>query len=92
MTFSAAWVSGRTNLSLGLRNAIQSGLHSYGEEDCVSFEFTDGVAVLELVSERSSETLKDIIFETLLNNFTSIHESDFDIEIDLDVDFEESDN
>jgi hypothetical protein len=56
--------------------------------DC---EITESLAIvtIELVSGRSGETLKDIVFESLLDQFETIHETDFDIEIDLDVDFDD---
>jgi len=48
------------------------------------------VCMMELVSDdRDGDILKDIVHETLLNSFPNIHDSDFDIEIDLDVFFDD---
>jgi len=87
MAFSIEWISTLDNPTSEIHEAIHVGLQEYGES-CNSFDFIGGdVVIIELVSGRSSETLEDIIFETLLDQFESIHETDFDIEIDLDVDF-----
>ena len=93
MTFSIEWISTLDNPAPEIREAINVGLQEYGES-CNSFDFIRGdVVTIELVSGRSGETLEDIVFETLLDQFETIHETDFNIEIDLDVDFgDESDD
>jgi hypothetical protein len=50
------------------------------------FDYADGIVIIELVSNRSSEVLKDIMCESLLERITT-HESDFDVEIDFEIDF-----
>lgn len=93
MTFNSDWIATLVNPASEIREAINVGLQEYGES-CNSFDFIrDEVVTIELVSGRGGETLEDIIFETLLDRFETIHETDFDIEIDLDVDFcDESDD
>ncbi len=87
LTFDIEWISTLKEPVLQIRETIDARLQEYGES-CNSFDFIrDGTVVLELVSGRSSEVLEDIIYESLLDQFETIHESDFDIEIDLDVDF-----
>ena len=91
MAFDAKWIMTLVEPAMILYEAIKVGLKAYGEE-CTSFRYTDGVVFIELVSDnRDGDVLKDIVFETLLNSFPFIHESDFDIEIDLDINFDETD-
>ncbi len=88
MTFNAEWIKTLSNRGVVLHDAIEIGLHGYGES-CNSFDYMDGVVIMELVSEdRDGDILKDIVYEILLSSFPTIHESDFDIEIDLDVFFD----
>ncbi len=83
MTFNIEWISTLDNPASEMREAINAGLQEYGES-CNSFDFIgDEIVVLELVSSRSGETLEDIVFETLLKRFETIHETDIDIEIDF---------
>lgn len=85
MTFDAEWIMGLHATENILHEAIKEGLQTYGEV-CNSFDYMDGVAIMELVSDdRDGDILKDIVYETLLSSFPTIHESDFDIEIDLDI-------
>ncbi len=85
MTFDAEWIMELHDTENTLHEAIKEGLQTYGEV-CSSFDYMDGVAIMELVSDdRDGDILKDIVHETLLSSFPTIHESDFDIEIDLDV-------
>ena len=86
-TFVNELILSLSNPALEIRKAVRTGLQSYGEEDCTLFNYTDGVVIMELVSDRSSEVLKDIVCESLLEHITT-HESDFDVEIDLDVEGE----
>ena len=83
MTFSSEWIVTLDNPASEIREVINVGLQEYGES-CNSFDFIrDEVVTIELVSDRSGETIEDIIFETLLAKFETIHETDFDIEIDF---------
>ncbi len=84
MAFNVDWIATLDNPASEIHKAINVGLQEYGES-CNSFNFIHGTVVLELVSGRSGETLEDIIFETLLSQFETIHETDFDIEIDFCV-------
>ena len=64
--------------------AIEDGLRSYGEE-LSSFRYDgDGIIIVETNCEdRDSEVVEDIVFESLLEHFTDLHESAIDIEIDF---------
>lgn len=86
LTFDAEWI---LNLSddMIIQEVIEDGLQIYGEE-CILFDYTDGVVIFEVISERDSELLEDILFETLIDGFPSLHSTDFEIEIDLDVYFD----
>ena len=69
MTFNINWVTTLNNPASEIHEAINVGLQEYGES-CNSFDFIRGnVATIELMSGRGGETLEDIIFETLLDQF-----------------------
>ncbi len=78
MTFDDEWTQGV------LQDAIDVGFERI-DEVYSSFEYDDGVAILNMMSERDSELMKDIIIEILQKNVPNLSQSSFDIEIDLDV-------
>lgn len=79
------WMSRLVDPGKEFLAAIESGLKSYGEELSM-FQYDDGIIVMVAYCEdRDSETVKDIVFETLLEYFPDLRESALDIEIDLDV-------
>jgi len=70
-----------------LRTALVVGLGSFDE--CFRmYDQYDDVVIIEAISERDVEAMVYIVAESFLEHFPSINESDFDIEIDLDVPLE----
>jgi len=88
MTFNPEWIHPIERPQNVLQDALDVGLESY-DEGFISFEYDDGVAIIYMMSARDSFSVKDIIIETLLENIPNLSESDFDIEIDLDVKVED---
>ena len=82
VTFDEKWLK---SVSPGsLREALEEGFDEYGEV-FISLECHDGTAVLNMMSDRASDVLEDIINESFFKRLPVFDESDFDIEIDLDV-------
>jgi hypothetical protein len=84
MTFDASWTEG-VEYPLGvLQDVLEDG---FGKIDEVfsSFEYSEGAAFLNMMSDRDSELMEDIITEIFLSNVPNLSQSAFDIEIDLDV-------
>lgn len=84
MTFDAEWITQLDSPGLRLRMALNESLSKY-DEYCFGYDYYDGIIILEIISDRDVETVKDIVSEGLQSNFHSLCDSDFDIEIDLDV-------
>ena len=73
---------------LQIRSAIRSGLRSYGVR-LTSFEFDDTVVLIGAISEdRDSETVKDIVFESLTNRVAHTREIDIEIDSEVSVEFD----
>ena len=67
------------------RDAIVASFEAYGEE-LDSFEYDDYIVIIEAFSEdRDADVFQDIVFEGLLLAYPELHDSQIDIEIDLDV-------
>lgn len=67
------------------RDAILESFEAYGEE-LGTFEYDDCVIIIEAFSEdRDADVFQDIVFEGLLSFFPDLHDSQIEIEIDLDV-------
>ena len=76
-----------TVLEQDILQVIQMGLQEYGES-CSMFDFTDGTVFMEVISDnRDGDIIRDIVFETLMDHFDNLHIG-FDVEIDLDVEFD----
>ena len=91
MTFDADWLKKLESPGESLREALEEGFEEYGEV-FISFDYHDGTATLELMSDRDSDVMEDIVNESFSKRLSDFNESDFDIEIDLDVpvlDFDE---
>jgi hypothetical protein len=87
LKFDDEWVESVPTLEDILIHVIQLGLLSYGEV-CNSYDYKDGAAFLELISEnRDGDVLRDIVFETLVNHFDTLHEAYLEVDIDLDVEY-----
>ena len=87
LKFDDEWVESIPTLEDILIHVIQLGLRSYGEV-CNSYDYKDGAAFLELISEhRDGDVLRDIVFETLVKHFDTLHESYLEVDIDLDVEY-----
>lgn len=84
MTFDAEWIQTVECPNETLRDLLEDGFDLKGEA-MTSFEYHDGVAIINLVSNRDCEMLEEMVCEILLTNLDNFHESDLDIEIDLDV-------
>ncbi len=82
MTFDEEWL--RKFEACSIHEALDEGLDEYGET-FISLECHDGVAVLDMMSDRASDVLEDIINESFSKRLPMFDESDFYIEIDLDV-------
>ncbi len=78
MTFDEEWEI------CSIREALEKGFNEYGEA-FISLECHDGVAILDMISDRASDVLEDIISESFSKRLPVFDESNFDIEIDLDV-------
>ena len=87
MTFDPAWISQLDDPFIRLRTALSVGLESFGEF-CDLYDQYDDIVIIELVSDRDVETMVYIVAESLSRGFPSLSESDFDIEIDLNVPFD----
>jgi hypothetical protein len=84
MTFDAEWTQDVEQPACVLQDVLEDGFEKFGEVFS-SFEYDDGCALLNMMSERDSELMEDIITEILLKNVPNLSQSAFDIEIDLDV-------
>ena len=87
MTFDPAWVSQLDDPFIRLRTALGVGLESFGEFYTLYDQY-DNIVIIELISDRDVEAVVYIVAESLSMSFPSIRESDFDIEIDLNVPFD----
>lgn len=84
MTFDTEWTQ-RIKYPEGiLQDVLEDGFEKF-DEVFLSFEYHDGVVILNMMSDRDSELIEDIIIEIFLKNVPNLNQSDFDIEIDLDV-------
>ena len=88
MTFDASWTEGVKHPEGVLQDVLEEGFNQIGEVFS-SFEYHDGCASLNMMSDRDSELLEDIITEMLLSNVPNLSQSAFYIEIDLDVEVED---
>jgi len=85
ITLDREWVSQLDCPERQFKDAIVASLKAYGEE-LDSFEYNDGIIIVEMFSEyRDACVLRDIVFEGLLLAYPELHDSQIDIEIDLDV-------
>lgn len=92
LTFDDTWVETIPDLEYVIPQVIQTGLLSYGEI-CSKFDYKDGAAFMEVISDyRDGDVLRDIVFETLVNHFDTLHESYLEVDIDLDVALDEDTN
>jgi hypothetical protein len=89
------WMTQLVDPGTEFLEAIEDGLRSYGEELGLFRYDGDGIIIMETdCKDRDSEVVEDIVFETLLEHFTDLHESAIDIEIDFggvirdDLDFD----
>lgn len=79
------WVSQLDCPEGQFREAILGSFEAYGEE-LSAFEYDDCVVILEAFSEdRDADVFQDIVFEGLLLFFPELHDSQIEIDIDLDV-------
>ncbi len=86
MTFLDEWVATLEDPGTSLLTAIVENLSRYGE--CYSnYDYYEGIVILDIVSDRNAEAIRDIISESFLEHF-AIADSTFDIEIDLEVPLE----
>jgi len=83
MTFDPEWTQDVEYPEGILHDALEDGFENIGEV-FLSFEYNEGSAMLNMMSDRDSELMEDIITEILLK-ITNLSQSNFDIEIDLDV-------
>lgn len=87
LTFDDTWVESVPDLEQDIVQVIQTGLQAYGEI-CGMFDYKDGAAFMEVISDyRDGDILRDIVFEILVNHFDTLHESYLEVDIDLDVEF-----
>lgn len=84
MTFNEKWLKKFEVFPESLYEALEKGFNEYGEV-FISLECHDGTAILDMISDRASDVLEDIINESFSKCLPVFDESDFDIEIDLDV-------
>jgi hypothetical protein len=84
MTFDSEWTQSTECPEGILQDALEDGFEKI-DECFSSFEYHEGVAILNMMSDRDSELMEDIITEILLKNVPNLSQSDLDIEIDLDV-------
>lgn len=84
MTLDTEWTRSVKYPKDILQDVLEDGFERF-DEVFSSFEYHDGVAILNMMSDRDSELMEDIITEILLKNVPNLSQSDFDIEIDLDV-------
>jgi hypothetical protein len=84
MTFDAEWTQSVEHPGGVLQDALEEGFDKIGEV-FLSFDYDEGCAKLHMMSERDSELMEDIITEILLSNVPNLSQSNFYIEIDLDV-------
>lgn len=84
MTFDEEWLKKFEVFPESLHGALEEGFDEYGEV-FISLVCHDDVAVLDMMSDRASDVLEDIINESFSKRLPVFDESDFDIEIDLDV-------
>ena len=87
ITFDQTWISQLDSPSSQLRAALDVGLESF-DEYCMSYEQYDDVVIIEVISERDVEAMVYIIAESFSEHFPSLDDSNFDIEIDLNVPLE----
>jgi len=80
MTFDEDWLE---VLEGSLQSVLEEGFEEY-DEVFNSFEQYDNTVVLNMMSERNSGELVEIISEIFDQSFQNFGEADFDIEIDLD--------
>ena len=80
MTFDEDWLE---VLEGSLQSVLEEGFEEY-DEVFISFEQYDNTVVLNMMSERNSGELVEIISEIFDQSFQNFGEADFDIEIDLD--------
>ncbi len=84
MTFESDWIQTVDQPGETLHEILGEGFENNGEV-LSAFEYHDGVVILNLASSKDCELLEDMIWEILLSNLDGLCETDFDIEIDLDV-------
>jgi len=84
MTFDPTWISQLDDPHIQLLAALDAGLESFGEQ-CSSYDQYDDIVIIEVISERDVEAMVYIVAESFSEHFPSLNDSDFDIEIDLDV-------
>lgn len=87
ITFDPTWISQLDTPYTQLRAALFVGLESF-EEYCMSYEQYDDTVIIEVISERDTEAMVYIVAESFIEYFPSLDESNFDIEIDLNVPLE----
>lgn len=91
MTFCTDWIESFNLTCESFRDVLEESFEAHGEV-FISFTCDDGVAILNMISELDVITLKEIITESFSERLPIFNESDFDIEIDLDVPIEDFDD
>lgn len=85
ITLDREWVSQLDCPEDQFRDAIMESWAAYGEE-LSAFEYNDCIIIIETFSEgRDAEVFQDIVFEGFLSFFPNLHDSQIEIDIDLDV-------
>ena len=88
MSFDYEWIQTNERARDILRESLDAGFENY-DEVYISFEYDAGILILNMMSDRDSNSVKDLIVEIFLESIPNLSESDFDIEIDLDVEVED---
>ena len=87
ITFDPTWISQLDSPLFQLQVALDAGLESFDEYYTLYDQYDDAV-IIEVISERDVEAMVYIVAESFSEYFPSLDNSDFDIEIDLNVPLE----